>query len=372
MIQEQVEKLKAIVNQNDMGHLSLPYRVDLMKQIGSTRVVQKILCECCKKVYPLWENMSGMETPLYKILSDADEYLYKGKGSVKAILASVEKWRNYAEQATDEAEAMAGWAIIALGYAIRYDAASILNIEEYCGEDDNAFDYEGWNVDFICSIAYSGGNPFIRDAGDVEKRREYWFWYLDMVLAMYENPDKPYLAITAKKQSAVTTVMPARTQSCSLATIKSQINQIIDLLLNSTTEYAVYDELEICFASLGAYLIEFYYLKDGIKHEIDLDIELESNPNLEVSEVICEYFANIQKEMYKQNPKEGAWMQCRMIIKRDKMYHITFNYDDINSVSEIFHKPDWLLSMFEEYPRSKEYTPQWYRDIIGKRKLYLS
>lgn len=54
------------------------------------------------------------------------------------------------------------------------------------------------------------------------------------------------------------------------------------------------------------------------------------------------------------------------------MYHLTFNYDDLDSVSEIFHKPDWLLSMFEDYPRSKEYTPQWYRDIIGKRKLYLS
>lgn len=310
MIQEQVAKLKAIVNQNEMGHLSLPYRVDLMKRIGNTQVVQKILCECCKKVYPLWENMSDMETPLYKILSDADEYLYKGKGSVKAILASVEKWRNYAEQATGEAEAMAAWAIIALGYAVRYDAASILNIEDYCSEDDNAFDYEDWSVDFICSIAYSGGNPFIRNAGSMEKRREYWLWYLDMVLAMYENPDKPYLAITVKKQSAATTVtvMPARTQGCSLATIKSQINQIIDLLLNSTAEYVDYKELEICFVSLGAYLIEFYYLKDGIKHEIDLDIELESNPNLEVSEVICGYFANIQKEMYKQNPKEGAWM----------------------------------------------------------------
>ena len=69
-----------------MGHLPLPYRVDLMKQIGSTQVVQKILCECCKRVYPLWKNRFDMETPLHKVLSDADNYLYKGKGSAKGYI----------------------------------------------------------------------------------------------------------------------------------------------------------------------------------------------------------------------------------------------------------------------------------------------
>ena len=41
MIQK-VEKLKEIINQNSMGHLPLAYRVDLMKQIGDTRTVQKV------------------------------------------------------------------------------------------------------------------------------------------------------------------------------------------------------------------------------------------------------------------------------------------------------------------------------------------
>lgn len=75
---------------------------------------------------------------------------------------------------------MAGWAIIALGYAIQNDAASILEIEDYNGEDDNTFDFESWNVDFICSIAYSGSNPFV-EIGNVEKRKEYWLWYAKMV-----------------------------------------------------------------------------------------------------------------------------------------------------------------------------------------------
>lgn len=37
MIQKRIVKLKAIVNKNSMRHLS--YRIDLMKEIGSTWVV---------------------------------------------------------------------------------------------------------------------------------------------------------------------------------------------------------------------------------------------------------------------------------------------------------------------------------------------
>lgn len=40
---QQVEKLKEIINQNSMGHLPLPYRVDLMKQISDICIVQKVL-----------------------------------------------------------------------------------------------------------------------------------------------------------------------------------------------------------------------------------------------------------------------------------------------------------------------------------------
>ena len=55
---------------------------------------------------------------------------------------------------------MAGWAIIALGYAIQNDAASILEIEDYNGEDDNTFDFESWNVDFNMLDSLFGQQPF--------------------------------------------------------------------------------------------------------------------------------------------------------------------------------------------------------------------
>ena len=69
---QQVEKLKEIVNQNSMGHLPLPCRIDLIKQIGNTRIVQKILCECCKKVYLLLPKELETESLLYTVLSEID------------------------------------------------------------------------------------------------------------------------------------------------------------------------------------------------------------------------------------------------------------------------------------------------------------
>ena len=91
---QQIEKLKEIINQNSMGHLPLPYRVDLMKQIGSTRTVQKVLCECCKKACSCFPENFGAENLLYGVLFDIDRYLYKNKGDVENISASVERLRN--------------------------------------------------------------------------------------------------------------------------------------------------------------------------------------------------------------------------------------------------------------------------------------
>lgn len=364
MIQEKITKLKEVVNQNSMGHLPLPYRVDLMKQIGNTLVVQKILCECCKKVYLLCEKMNGEKIPLHNILFDADKYLYKGKGTVESIFSFVEKWRNYAEQSIDSSEDMENWAIIALGYATRYDGASMLAIEDYYGEDDNAFDFESWNVDFICSIAYSGGNPFV-EIGNVEKRKEYWLWYLDMVLAVYENPDKPYLKIKAPGKTALPVIIPERTQSWRVSNTSKEVERFINTLIQEVGKQTTsWDRITIEYTLiLGCSITVFYHRED------------ESNRiycSATIHDLIADTLNNFQEKMYMQAPKEGVWMQCLITINKDSSYDISFNYDDITSISDIFNRPDWLVGVFEDYPRSKEYTPQWYRDMIGKRKLYLN
>ena len=364
MIQDQITKLKEVVNQNSMGHLPLSYRVDLMKQIGNTLVVQKILCECCKKVYLLCEKMNGEKTPLHNILFDADKYLYKGKGNVESIFSLVEKWRNYAEQSIDSSEDLENWAIIALGYATRYDAASILAIEDYNGEDDNAFDFESWNVDFICSIAYSGSNPFM-EIGNVEKRKEYWLWYLDMVFAVYENPDKPYLKIKAPSKIVQPIIIPKRTQSWQVDGISNILQQLINTLIEEVDKQTKdWDKIVLDYTFiLASYTNVSYYRQEEVQR-ITFCVDIKDS--------ISDNLLDFHKRMYIQAPKEGAWLQCFITINKDRSYDISFNYDDITSVSDIFNDADWLVGVFEDYPRSKEYTPQWYRDMIGKRKLYLS
>ena len=208
---QQIEKLKEIINQNSMGHLPLPYRVDLMKQIGDTRTVQKVLCECCKKACSCFPEEFGAESLLYNILSEMDSYLYNNKGTAESILVSIERLRNYVEQSADCPEGMASWAIISLGYAIRYDAASILAIEDYDSEDDDAFDFESWNADFVCSIACSGSNPFV-ETGDVEKRKEYWLWYVKMVLKVSQNPNVKYQSLPICKSATPLIDIPVRRQ----------------------------------------------------------------------------------------------------------------------------------------------------------------
>ena len=106
---------------------------------------------------------------------------------------------------------MAGWAIIALGYAIQNDAASILEIEDYNGEDDNTFDFESWNVDFMCSITYSGSNPFV-EIGNVEKRKEYLAVVCKNGREVTQNPNIEHLLLSEYRSGSSSIDIPARNQ----------------------------------------------------------------------------------------------------------------------------------------------------------------
>ena len=86
---------------------------------------------------------------------------------------------------------------------------------------------------------------------------------------------------------------------------------------------------------------------------------------------ICNAFRNIRKLMYKNNSKQGAWFQVEMFLKV-RLNILSSSIMITLSKFLFFQKPDWLLEMFREYPRSKEYTPLWLRKIVGRRKLYLT
>ena len=198
-ITDRIERLKELINQSSMGHLPLPLRIDLMKRISDIRVVQKIQCECCKKIYFFAGKKNNVHA---QVLSCINSYLYKAENSVEDILLETEKLRIHVENNHKETDTAVGWAIVMLGYTVCYDAASILNIEDYCGEDDGSFDHESWNADFIGSIVYSGGNPFVNEGnGDTGKRKEYWHWYLDMILSIYKNSEREIITFVLPEKA---------------------------------------------------------------------------------------------------------------------------------------------------------------------------
>lgn len=100
-----------------------------------------------QKVYPLWGNEIE-DTLLRKLLCSADECLYHGKGKADALVEEANRLRNYVEGQSCT-ESMAGWAVISLCYSIADHADAMLEIDEYEGEDDGAFEYEVWNTDFL-------------------------------------------------------------------------------------------------------------------------------------------------------------------------------------------------------------------------------
>ena len=337
---QQIEKLKEIINQNSMGHLPLAYRVDLMKQIGDTRTVQKMLCECCKKACSCFPEEFGAESLLYDALSGMDNYLYRNKGTAESILVSVERLRNYVEQSANSPEGMASWAIIALGYAIRYDATSILAIEDYDGEDDDAFDFESWNADFICSIACS----------------------VKMVLEVSQNPNVKYQSLPVCKSATPLIDIPVRRQLDLVKTNKRiSFDDIRDAILLQIPSGIKWDFIDVLFVSCTSSMLNIHS-STGDKIKIGTMATIN----------ICKEFRLKRKEMYMYYPKEGAWFSLKMVINSNSSYNLDFNYDNWDEIPSYFQELDWILSFYTKFPRSIEYTPKWLRKIVGSRKLYLT
>jgi len=80
----------------------------------------------------------------------------------------------------------------------------------------------------------------------------------------------------------------------------------------------------------------------------------------------------VKSEMYEQAKTEGAWFFCRIEVLPDSKYTIHFDYDDKDEMrEERFKLLDNFKYEFTHFPRSKEYTPQWWQDILRKKAVYL-
>jgi len=357
----EISELRTVIEQSGNGHLPLSCRVELLQSIGNVEIVNKVFAECCKKVYPLWGNEIE-DTLLRKLLCSADEYLYHGKGKADALVEEANRLRNYVEGQSCT-ENMAGWAVISLCYSIADHAAAMLDIDEYEGEDDGAFEYEVWNTDFFASMAFAGGNPFV-DEGDAGKRREFWNWYLDTVETLCRKSDAPLIRIDVpKKKEVEQNTIPQRTQTYQTPAILSKIQEVINNTLELNIEQcnAEWDKIVLlgCCMSTGINL-EGYKTKGNQKYSTKVSLQ---------SHYILD---DVKKEMYNQAKVEGAWFYCIIELNPDLTYSIQFVYDDKSQIpQDHLVDSDDFVAEFKKSPRAKDYTPVWWQEILGKKAKYL-
>ena len=357
----EISDLRTVIEQSGNGHLPLYCRVELLQSVGNVEIVNKVFMECCKKVYPLWGNEIE-DALLRKLLCAADEYLYYGKGKVDALVEQANKLRNYVEEQSCT-ESMAGWAVISLCYSIANHAAAMLDIDEYEGEDDGAFDYEVWNTDFFASIAFAGGNPFV-DEGDAGKRREFWNWYLDTVETLCRKWDAPLIRIDApKKKEVEPNTISQRTQTWQTPAILSKIQEVIDsaLMLYNKDCNDKWDKIIISARCMDVGLrAKNTVIKEGQEHQMKTSLQVFNIMN------------DIKKEMYNQVKAEGAWFYCVIELNPDLTYSIRFVYDDKSQIPQdhLIDSDDFVVE-FKKYPRTKEYTPVWWQETLGKKAKYL-
>lgn len=194
---ERVDMLKHLVEASDNGHLNLSYRVSLLSLISDVNTVNKIFLQCAIKVFPIWEK----EFPNHSFINSIHSfysYLYDGVGDKMSFLSLGDEFRDILIERVQNPQkrtaGLVGYTIQSLAYNIAFDAELILGIYDYQGEDDDVFDWEGWNPDYYASMAYSGGSPF-HGTGDIDKRKEFWIWFLDTVFLLSENSEKLILPL---------------------------------------------------------------------------------------------------------------------------------------------------------------------------------
>ena len=356
----EISELRTVIEQSGNGHLPLSCRVELLQSIGNVEIVNKVFAECCKKVYPLWGNEIE-DTLLRKLLCSADEYLYHGKGKADALVEEANRLRNYVEGQSCT-ENMAGWAVISLCYSIADHAAAMLDIDEYEGEDDGAFEYEVWNTDFFASMAFAGGNPFV-DEGDAGKRREFWYWYLDTVETLCRKSDAPLIRIDApKKKEVEQNTIPQRIQTYQTPDILLKIQQIIEKSTKVFNNYCTgnWDRIIVEAHCIGDVRTEGYFICNNIVSKMPVSLST------------ADLLSEIKNDMYKQASIEGAWLMCKIVFDTQKKFIIEFNYDNKASLpNDVFDNPERLETAFKKSPRAKEYTPLWWQEILGKKAKYL-
>lgn len=366
-VQNFCRELHKKISSSTNGHLHLSYRVKLMRLIKNPLLINKIMFECAKKVYSIWQKDYPDDVVFAGILHKCHEYLYQGRHDKKDFRLLADDSRNYAE-AEEDSSGDAAISIICLCYSIVGDAEDILKNspdDKYNESDDDKYEADKWTTDFYASLAYSDGTPFTKNKGNIMKRKDFWIWYINAALELVKYPDRPVLQlpeiIIAKTINNDN--LFRRTQSYNVPLIEEKIGAIIEKQIELMDKKSILWK-RIILKSLnleGGNLYEVYYISDNDTEE---NFERVDRDNIQL-------FAQIKDAMYIQKPDEGAWLQSYLTVYPDRKYEYEFNYDNRDTLDYFANNPDELKSEFETYPRKKEFTPEWWQKILGRKAKYL-
>jgi len=130
--------------------------------------------------------------------------------------------------------------------------------------------------------------------------------------------------------------------------------------LNPIKEHDAWEKCTVCYRSIQQ-TVEITLHRENDRVELDVS-------PLEIPLLL----EHLKKEMYKQAPHEGAWTHCSYAFytSPEKADECFFNYDDRRFFSKAELRTDVLVNEFESFPRSRRFTPDWWRIILGENTYY--
>ena len=368
-IARRLASLRDIVSQHPAGHLPLARRVQLYRHIGDPLVVQKILCECCKKVYPLWEQYVCRDQSFLRLLRAAGDFLYYGTGTAgerrvsrEELVTQAQALNNYANYYGANPRSITAYAIIKLCYSILCRAEDVLKWEEeeYDGQDDTDSDYfdpESLTPDFIAEMAYVG-QPEADDAATASLRREYWLWFLGMTEALYNHPQHPLLTLPEPAPEPATPLFTRR-----------QSYMDGDYPIRPLT--GIIRTLEDCLQSSGWEQAELTAtIFTGISLRLCIQKGNERQTVASIPDPLYTFATELRQQMYNRYPAEGAWMECRLMLTPQGDFTLSLNYDDKDALSDN-QSLDTFAAAFAAHPRSRLFTPAWWQNLLSYDTPYL-
>lgn len=353
-----VSELKRIVKNSPDGCLPCVLRQELVNSLKDRQLLEKVYFECAKKIYLCWKQEFGVSFVPYQLLRELDVWLYQRKGELSVIRELADRSRRYFNNQPERYRLM-GYILLMVCYYVSDGEEWLKN--EYKDIGDLIKRKEDLSPDYLSSLIWAGGS-ILGEGQNTERCREFWNWYLYMIFRISERPGVALLELEETVYASNRSSRPSRSQLVFTPEIQERLQNVAELVVDECQK-VTWDTAEIVVYRFdySALYFTLQYQSRRLVYRL---------PNRLMNQ-IYEYMEEIHRQMYFQARHEGAWMQCALSVLPDGMLRPGFNYDDYTSIPRALFEPADFVTAFECYPRSREYTPLWWQELLGKNARYI-